>query len=102
MALTLPLKIFQKIIAEQICHIPGVLNISNDVIVFKETQAEHDDHLNTVFHKFAEVNLTLNKHKCEFNKSSLSLDLCSPAKVLLQIHIRLKQLTMLLQHVQVQ
>jgi len=49
-----------------------VLNISDDVIVFGKTQAEHDDSLNPVFRKFAEVNLTLNKYKFEFDKSSLT------------------------------
>jgi len=46
-----------------------VLNISDDVIVFGKTQAEHDD---SVFRKFAEVNFTLNKQRYEFNKSSLT------------------------------
>ena len=48
------------------------LNISEDVIVFGKSQADHDIALKAVFQKFAEVNLTLNKSKCEFNKSSLS------------------------------
>jgi len=65
-------EIFQKVISEQIRHIPGVLNISDDVIVFGKTQAEHDDSLNAVFCKLAEVNLTLNKYKCAFNKSRLT------------------------------
>ena len=65
-------EIFQKIITEQIRHIPGVLNISDDVIVFGKTQADHDESLHAVFRKFAAVNLTLNKNKCEFNKSSLT------------------------------
>ena len=42
-------EIFQKVIAEQICHILGVLNINDDVMVFGKTQAEHDDSLNAVF-----------------------------------------------------
>ena len=35
-------KIFQMVINELICNIPGALNISDDVIVFGKTQAEHD------------------------------------------------------------
>ena len=61
-------KIFQKIINEQIRHILGVLNISDDVIVFGKTQADHDASLHAVFYRFTEVNLTFNKNKCEFNK----------------------------------
>ena len=65
-------EIFQKIIQDQIRDIPGSLNISDDVVVFGRTQAEHDDALRAVFHKFSEVNLTLNRQKCEFNKPSIT------------------------------
>ena len=65
-------KIFQKLINEQICDIPGALNISDDVIIFGKTQGGHDNSLKVVFQKFAEVNVTLNKSKCEFNKQSIS------------------------------
>ena len=65
-------EIFQKLINEQIHDIPGALNISDDVIIFGKTQADHDNALKAVFQKIAEVNLTLNKSKCEFNKRSIS------------------------------
>ena len=51
-------EIFQNIIGEQIRDIPGSLNISDDVIVFGKSQADHDIALKAVFQKFAEVNLT--------------------------------------------
>ena len=65
-------EIFQKVINEQIHDIPGTLNISDDVIIFGKTQADHDKALTAVFKKFADVKLTLNKSKCEFNKSSIT------------------------------
>ena len=65
-------EIFQMVINELIRDIPEALNISDDVIVFGKTQAEHDTALQAVFQKFAEVNLTLNKKKCEFNKKSIT------------------------------
>ena len=65
-------EIFQMVINELIRDIPEALNISDDVIVFGKTQAEHDAALQAVFRKFAEVNLTLNKKKCEFNKKSIT------------------------------
>ena len=65
-------EIFQKIIQDQLRNVPGALNISDDVIVFGKTQADHDAALEAVCQKFAEVNLTLNRKKCEFNKSSLT------------------------------
>ena len=63
-------EIFQKTIQDQLRHIHGVLNISDDVIVFGKTQADHDKALEAVCQKFADGNLTLNKKKCEFNKKS--------------------------------
>ena len=63
---------FQKVINEQTQDIPGSLNISDDVIVFGTTQANHDKALQAVLQKFSKVGLTLNKQKCEFNKSSLT------------------------------
>ena len=65
-------EMFQKVVNEQIRDIPGSLNISDDVIVFGKTQVEHDAALRAVFNRFSEINLTLNKTKCEFNKSSLT------------------------------
>jgi hypothetical protein len=58
-------EIFQKTIQDQLRNVPGALNISDDVIVFGKTQAALDE----VCQKFAEINLTLNEKKCEFNKS---------------------------------
>lgn len=65
-------EIFQHVIAEQIRDIPNVLNISDDVIVFGKTQAEHDQALQAVFERFADKGLTLNKAKCEFNQTKLT------------------------------
>ena len=65
-------EIFQKEIQSLLANIPGSLNISDDVIVFGHTQAEHDEALDAVCRKFSDVNLTLHKKKCEFNKPSIS------------------------------
>ena len=58
-------EIFQNIISEQLRDIPGSFNISDDVIVFGKAQADHDRALRAVFQKFSDVNLTLNRSKCE-------------------------------------
>ncbi len=65
-------EIFQKAIQDQLQNIPNSLNISDDVIVFGKTKAEHDTALASVCQKFADSNLTLNKNKCEFNKPSIT------------------------------
>ena len=56
-----------------ISDIPGVFNISDDVVVFGKTQADHDKALRAVFERFSSKGLTLNRPKYEFNKSSISL-----------------------------
>ena len=44
------------------------MNISDDIIVYGSI---HDEHLESVLEHLRQNNLTLNKSKCEFNKSSL-------------------------------
>ena len=65
-------EIFQKTIQDQICDIPCALNISDDIIVFGKTQAEHDTALNAVYKRLSNVDLALSEKKCKFNKPSLT------------------------------
>ena len=65
-------EIFQHIIQQQLHGIPGVINFSDDVIVFGKTQDEHNKALQAVFEKFSSVGLTLNKDKCSFDQSTLT------------------------------
>ena len=65
-------EIFHHIIHEQIRDIPNVLNISEVVIVFGTTQAEHDHTLRAVFQRFSDKGLTLNRAKCKFNQGQLN------------------------------
>ena len=63
--------IFQNAINEQVRDIQGVINISDDIIVFGETQEKHNEALEAVLRRLLSVGLTVNKEKCEFNKKSL-------------------------------
>ena len=65
-------ELFQHVICEQIKDIPGVMNVSDDLVVFGTTQEAHDRALEAVFKRFSEIGLTLNKKKCKFSKSSIS------------------------------
>ena len=65
-------EIFQKVIHDQIKHIPGALNISDDVIIYGKSQNEHDAALHPVCQRFMEVGLTLNDEKCIFNQNKLT------------------------------
>ena len=64
-------EIFQKSIEEVLQRIEGVKNISDDIIVFGKSQADHDAALQAVFQKMRENNLTANPAKCLFNQSSI-------------------------------
>ena len=66
------IEIFQNVINEQVRDIQGVINISDDIIVFGETQKKHEA-LEAVFRRLLRVGLTVNKEKCEFNKRSWGL-----------------------------
>lgn len=64
-------EIFQDAIRSVIQHIPNAFNYSDDILVFGKTQAEHNRALYAIFECLLSSGLTLNKEKCEFNKSSL-------------------------------
>ena len=64
-------EVFQHIIQNVLNGIPNVKNISDDIIVYGKTQAEHDAALAAVLQRLRESNLTLNKDKCEFNKTTI-------------------------------
>ena len=51
--------------------LPGVQNYLDDLIVYGNTPAEHDQNLNTVLQKVKEAGLMLNENKCHFKKTSL-------------------------------
>ena len=44
--------------------LPGVLNVSDDILVFGNNKAEHDTRPHAVLQRLREVNLTLKKDKC--------------------------------------
>ena len=64
-------EIFQHAIARALSGIDGVKNMSDDIIVYGKTKAEHDRNLRNVFIRLRESNITLNRKKCEFNCTEL-------------------------------
>lgn len=66
-------EVFQNTLSTALEGLRGVRNISDDIIVFGENQLEHDKNLEAVFKRLSERTLTLNKDKCEFNKSQLEV-----------------------------
>ena len=64
-------EILQNVIRETLEGIPGTMNISDDILVHSKSQEENDSNLNATLQRLKDCNLTLNKAKCEFNKSSI-------------------------------
>lgn len=65
-------EIFQHVIQQALQGLTGVKNISDDIIIFGRTQAEHDEALAATFQRLREKGLTLNADKCVYNKSHLA------------------------------
>ncbi|CAB4036769.1 Hypothetical predicted protein [Paramuricea clavata] len=64
-------EIFQNTIRETLEGLNGCINISDDILVYGSNQKEHDNNLKSVLERLQSRNLTLNKLKCEFNKTSV-------------------------------
>ena len=53
--------------------IPGTQNISNNILIYTTTEAEHNERLRATLQNLREKNLTLNSRKCEFAKTQTEL-----------------------------
>lgn len=62
---------FQYAICQTLQGIAGVKNLSANLFVYGATQANHGNSLRAVFLRLEESGLTLNRKKCEYNKSRL-------------------------------
>lgn len=65
-------EIFQETIKNVIQDIDNVKNISDDILVYGKNQREHDIALEKVFDRLNEKGLTVNKQKCELNKTKIT------------------------------
>ena len=59
-------EVYQHEIRRVIQGIPGVANMSDDIIVHGEDRAQHDSRLRMVFQRLQDAGLTLNREKCKF------------------------------------
>lgn len=51
--------------------VSGVLNVSDDMLVFVSTKLEYDERLEKVLIWLRDCNLTVNAATCEFNKTTV-------------------------------
>ncbi|KAK9679592.1 Reverse transcriptase (RNA-dependent DNA polymerase) [Popillia japonica] len=64
-------EIFQDTVRQVLVGIAGVINVSDDILVFGKSQEEHDVALESVLERLKQSGLTLNDRKCAFKKSSI-------------------------------
>ena len=66
-------ELFQNAIYQSLHGLDGVMNISDDVLVYGNCKTSHDENLKAVLTRLEEKGLTLNYNKCEFNTDQISL-----------------------------
>ena len=64
-------EVFQEEIRKALSGLAGVLNISDDILVYGANDEDHFQHLSALFQRIRDKGLTLNPAKCELNKSSI-------------------------------
>ena len=62
----------QEFYQKRMCHIPsglpGVVCRIDDILVFGQSQQEHDQRLESILKRINRAGVTLNSEKCEFSK----------------------------------
>ena len=59
-------EVFQKRMNQLLGDLPGVETDIDDILVWGTNQEEHDERLEAVLNRCEQINLTLNKEKCQF------------------------------------
>ncbi|XP_037572338.1 uncharacterized protein K02A2.6-like [Dermacentor silvarum] len=65
-------EVFQDTIRQVLTNIPNVLNVSDDILVYGNTEKEHDEALKATLECLLASGLTLNVKKCKFYQQELT------------------------------
>ena len=65
-------ELFQRRMTQTLEGLDGVLCHMDDVLVFGQDKKQHDDRLGKVLKRLESAGVTLNRSKCEFNRSSVT------------------------------
>lgn len=65
-------EVFQNTIREVLSGLPGVLNVSDDLLIYASSIEDHHCRLRGVIQRIKESGLTLHKEKCQFLKNKIS------------------------------
>ena len=69
--ITSALEFYQKRMLHKLSGLPGVVCMIDDILVFGQSQQEHDQRLELVLKRINRAGVTLNSEKCEFSKGSV-------------------------------
>ena len=59
---------FQRKMSVLLRDLEGVICLIDDILIYGNTQEEHDERLLAVLNRLEEAGLTLNREKCEFSR----------------------------------
>ena len=65
-------EVYQKRMNDILDGLPGVLCLIDDVIIFAQTQEEHDQRLRAVLQRLEKAHMTLNEEKCVFGQRRIN------------------------------
>ena len=63
---------FQKLLSQLLGDLPGVETDIDDILIFGRSKEEHDKQLYAMLKRYGEINLTLNKEKCQLGVSEVT------------------------------
>ena len=64
--------VFHRTINDKFAHISGCFTDIDDILVVGKTLAEHDSNLKKVLDRVREINMTLNKEKCQLRLTQIN------------------------------
>ena len=64
-------EIFQNVVRESLDGLPGVMNVSDDILIYGCNHTEHDKRLHAALKRLQEKGLTLNRQTCIFGQPTL-------------------------------
>ena len=65
-------EVFHKTVNEKFHDLPGCETDIDDILIWGRTMAEHDQNLERVLNRVADINMTLSKDKCQFRQTKIT------------------------------
>ncbi len=65
-------EMFHKTVNEKFHDLPGCETDIDDILIWGRTMEEHDQNLERVLNRVADINMTLSKDKCQFRQAKIT------------------------------